>query len=113
MLTRMVRGRGGLARAAAAAACVAITGWGALGLLASANISKNDNVYAGWQFAIGFTCVAVGTLVAYRAPRHPLGWILLVAAGAVMTSAAGSCVLQWTFERWHHATWSTRPLLLS
>ena len=82
-----------------------------VGLVAKAGLTvrpENYNVYDSWQFALGFPCVLVGAYVAFRAPRHPLGWLLIAAGWGVWFTPLTSSV----FDRnWVHSELIGRPLL--
>jgi two-component system NarL family sensor kinase len=68
---------------------------GASGLYAYAGSDFHGNQRAVSQLAMGATAAAVGAFVGYRRPRHPLGWLLLVAGFAVWVSFAGSSWIDW------------------
>lgn len=82
-----------------------------VGVVAKAGLTvrpENYNVYDSWQFALGFPCVLVGAYVAFRAPRHPLGWLSIAAGSGVWFTALTSSV----FDRnWVHSELIGRPLL--
>ncbi len=81
----------------------AATAMAALGVLAYASVDQHDNPYAGGQFAIGLSAVAVGAYVAYRRSDHQLGWILLAAGVCSWATFSSAAVLAWMAR---HTTWS-------
>jgi signal transduction histidine kinase len=68
---------------------------GASGLYAYAGADFHGNDRALSQLAMGATAVAVGAFVGYRRPRHPLGWLLVVAGIASWCTFAGSSWIDW------------------
>lgn len=96
------------ARVAAFVAVAAIAAFGAWGLWGSSGLEYNDNFYAPWQWTIGASAFVVGSATAWRAPRHPMGWVLLAAAASVWCTAGGSAILGRSAP-----TWYTRPLMMA
>lgn len=65
-----------------------------IGLIGAAGLPENDpNPYDTFQYAFGFSAVAVGGYVALRAPAHPMGWLLLFAGWGDWLAASGYAVL--------------------
>lgn len=77
------------------------------GLVLHSRLAYDDNPYDGVQYALGFPCVLVGAYVAYRAPRHPIGWVMFAAGWAVWCSAAGYAVLAGGYLR---TEWAARTV---
>jgi signal transduction histidine kinase len=70
----------------------------ALGVAALAAGAPNENPYSWPQFAMGASCVAVGGFVARRLPRHPLGWLFVLAGAGAWASFAGVPGIAWLIQ---------------
>lgn len=89
-------------------ACVAVCAATVVtGLVAVSALPDEMNPYDNLQYALRFPCVLVGAFVARRAPRHPLGWLLLFAGWGVWSAAAGYAVLT---RGWIHTEWLGRTV---
>jgi signal transduction histidine kinase len=80
--------------------------WGAI---AASRHAPNDNVYAPAQYAIAIVSLACAVFIGTRAPRHPIGWLLLATAAGSAATAAGTSIL----SNMTAPTWYVRPLLLA
>jgi signal transduction histidine kinase len=77
-------------------------------LIASAGLVQNQNPYAPSQLALGFPCVLVGAYAAHRVPRHPIGWLLVLAGWGLWISPFVSSM----FDRdWVHGEVLGRSLI--
>ncbi len=72
----------------------------AAGVAATADGPGTDNPYATKQFVLGLVCVLVGGFIAWQRPRHPIGWLLIVAGDGAWLSFAVSVGIGWIFV--HH-----------
>ena len=67
----------------------------ACGVAALAAGADNRNPYSWPQFAIGVSGVFVGGFVAWRRPRHPLGWLMIASGAMAWSTFATVPVISW------------------
>jgi signal transduction histidine kinase len=95
-----------LALGVAVAISVAVA---ALGVAATRAVERAGfdpgNPYAWSQFAIGATSVFVGAFVAWRRPRHPIGWLLVLAGFGAWASFAAAPGIGWLMQ--YRPGWET------
>jgi signal transduction histidine kinase len=77
------------------------------GLVANAGLTVDFNPYDTFQYALGFPSVLVGAYVAYRAPRHAIGWAMMFAGWGAWAAATAYAVLT---RNWVHTEWVARTV---
>src|SRR5579863_8303570 len=91
-------------RPASAAWAAAMGGLAALGLVMTLPLSLLSGQLGNGTVAvvIGVPCAAVGTLVARRQPRNPLGWLFLLTAISLFVSNDGADYAYFAYRLGHH-----------
>jgi signal transduction histidine kinase len=81
----------------------------ALGVAATRAVERAGfdpgNPYAWSQLSIGATAVFVGAFVAWRRPRHPIGWLLVLAGFGAWATFAAAPGIGWLMQ--YRPGWET------